>query len=53
MTHKILILFLALTLSGCLVGPKVKKTQKETPATYSSGTFSSGPKSTRIRFSSR
>jgi multidrug efflux system outer membrane protein len=42
MTHKILILFLALTLSGCLVGPKVKKTQKETPATYSSGTSSSG-----------
>jgi multidrug efflux system outer membrane protein len=42
MIHRILILLLALTLSGCLVGPKVKKTQKEPPAKYSSATSTSG-----------
>ncbi|MBL7852007.1 MAG: efflux transporter outer membrane subunit [Cyclobacteriaceae bacterium] len=38
MKHKLLIFLLAISLSGCLVGPKVKKTERQTPEKYASTT---------------
>ncbi len=38
MIRKFVVLLVALSLSGCLVGPKVKKTEKETPPAYTSQT---------------
>lgn len=50
MTHRILILLLALMLSGCLVGPKVKKTEKETPARYSTATTTAGDSTSILKW---
>jgi len=51
MKLKIIILFFAISLSGCLVGPKVKKTEKETAKAYRAAEATSGDSTAILKWS--